>query len=808
MLFANPLMLLVGTGLVALPIVLHLIMQQKPRDLDFPALRFVRERLASNQRRLRVRHWILLLLRCLGLFLIALAFAMPSVESNRFGTWLTLGMLGLVGLLALSVLVATILITRPVNRILVGINGAIFAGAVASMVMIYSAWISDDPTARLGSDQAPITAVVLIDNSPRMLYEFARETGDGTVQAESRLDHARRLADWLIRQLPDESSVAILDATDSEPFFSIDIAAAAKRISALQVSFQTVSLVDRINTALEFLASSEDADPRPQEIYVLSDLTVPGWQSRNRNRLKLQLADRPDVTVYIIDVGVERPANYLLSELELSSQVMSTGGSIRVTGNIVRQGPPGERPVNLYLDIPDPARPYRADGKTVFPEQRLAGTHSATLDENGADRFGFTISGLPLGTHQGEVRIEGADNLKIDNNRYFTIEVREPRKVLILRPETESANPVVAENVAVVLAPDELVQSGEAEFSTTIADQSKILEYRLAEYEAVFLLDPGPLTELEWKTLAKYAEGGGGVAVCLGENARAGFGIAPEFVTSEAKAVLGGELTEVWTPTAAYLSIADYNHPVVQKFKRFETDDVWRDFNVYQHWGMLFDGPEKPEIIARFTTRKPALIENRIGRGTVLVMTTPLTEPGQVIQRRRWNELTTGEWWPAALLIDEMARYLVSSAGNRLNYRIGAGVTLSEPPDSDVTEFLLFSPRDEEPVPARIEGDSIRYRFTDVPGNYRLKPVGNPAYRQGFSVNMDPVQTDLARADEKLLNETLGEDRFKIARTQEEIVRQQSFVREGKKFYPLLLTIFGVIILMEFLMANRFYRGL
>src|SRR5687767_1503834 len=56
--------LLGGAALVALPIVLHLIMRRETKKLLFPALRFVQRRQSVNQHRLRLRHWLLLALRC------------------------------------------------------------------------------------------------------------------------------------------------------------------------------------------------------------------------------------------------------------------------------------------------------------------------------------------------------------------------------------------------------------------------------------------------------------------------------------------------------------------------------------------------------------------------------------------------------------------------------------------------------------------------------------------------------------------------------------------------------------------------
>ncbi|NLY01759.1 MAG: hypothetical protein GXY83_37210 [Rhodopirellula sp.] len=79
MTFLNPL-LLAGTALVAVPIILHLIMRQRPRYLEFPALQFIQRRHDTNQRRLRLRHLVLLALRAALIALLAFALARPSVR--------------------------------------------------------------------------------------------------------------------------------------------------------------------------------------------------------------------------------------------------------------------------------------------------------------------------------------------------------------------------------------------------------------------------------------------------------------------------------------------------------------------------------------------------------------------------------------------------------------------------------------------------------------------------------------------------------------------------------------------------------
>jgi len=71
--------LLLGTALVAVPIVLHLIMRQKPKRFEFPALRFIAKRHEANRRRLRLRHLLLLLLRAGAIALLAFALAGPRL---------------------------------------------------------------------------------------------------------------------------------------------------------------------------------------------------------------------------------------------------------------------------------------------------------------------------------------------------------------------------------------------------------------------------------------------------------------------------------------------------------------------------------------------------------------------------------------------------------------------------------------------------------------------------------------------------------------------------------------------------------
>src|SRR5437763_12992755 len=79
--------LFLGAALVGLPILLHLIMKQEPRRLPFPAFRFLKQKLKTNQRKLRLRHFILLALRMLLIALFCLALYQPTFKSERFSIY-------------------------------------------------------------------------------------------------------------------------------------------------------------------------------------------------------------------------------------------------------------------------------------------------------------------------------------------------------------------------------------------------------------------------------------------------------------------------------------------------------------------------------------------------------------------------------------------------------------------------------------------------------------------------------------------------------------------------------------------------
>ena len=235
MALAHVLILGLGGLLVAIPIVLHMLMQPKPKAYQFPALRFVKEMHATNQRSLNLRHWLLLLLRCLLLLAVAAAFAKPSTVSNAFGNWLGVGAGGVLSLLVGLILVYALIWSRPSNIPLALVTGMILALLLAYTGYTFRSATSKDSRHILADQQAPVGSVILIDNSPRLSYRRENQTLLEKVQ-----DHGR----WLIGQLPLNSKVAVMEAGDEYPFFSVDISAARKRLNTLDFNYAAQPIPD------------------------------------------------------------------------------------------------------------------------------------------------------------------------------------------------------------------------------------------------------------------------------------------------------------------------------------------------------------------------------------------------------------------------------------------------------------------------------------------------------------------------------------------------------------------------------------
>jgi len=781
MAFVN-LSLLIGGLFTAIPIVLHLVMRQQPKRLVFPALQFLQRRKESNRRKLQLRQWLLLALRCVAIALLALAFARPSVASTALGGWLEAALL--LGILVVTLVSLAGAVMQGRGRVLVGGLSVVAALLALGLAGALFATARRGTTVLLGDQQAPVAAALVVDTSPSMAYKHGNR---------SRLAQARDIADWLIRQFPGDSQIAVMESRPGPAIFSVDAAAAQKTVQRLRSTPLTRPLPDAIQQGLRLV---ETSDLQRKEVYVLTDLTRSSW-GNDAATLRQRLDQTCDVTLYLIDVGVDDPQNTALGDLQLSAESLASNNELVIETEVSTTSR-GPRAVDLLIEQPDSERPIVEDGKTLVPSAIRRDRQAIVFDQPGAQRVRLTLGGLDPGVHHGRVQLVGEDSLEVDDVRHFTIEVRQAWPVLVAAPAD-----TITTFLTEAIAPFEFRQNGQARFDCTVIDQSDLPNQQLENFAIVTLIDPAPLAPGQWQQLEDFVEQGGGLAIFLGHHAEAG----GSFHAPSAVQLIGGRLDRVWRAGGRDLFLApqQYNHPVLSPFRDQPTSVPWNLSPVLRHWG-LDDLQPETDVVIRYGNGQPALIETALGRGRVLTLTTPVSDPAQPAGRSAWNELPTSEAaWPYFVLVNEMFPYLAGEGQNRLNYTVGEPVVLPNDPARQPPRYELFPPS-AEPLEVTAGDGEIVVRFTEQPGAYRLKGFRGGPVRRGFAVNLPARESDLQRVPRDELNERLGENRYQYARNREEIVLEVGEARVGREFYPYLLAILAVVFGLEHLLSNRFYR--
>ncbi len=777
-------LLFLGSLFVAAPIIVHLATRQRPRHIEFPALRFVQQSRAQNQRRLQLRQWLLLLLRCAVVLALAAALARPSVPTNALGQWGAFALF--FSATVLLTLVFAVALTHADQRL-----AAMVAGALAIVTLLgagYYLWrsLQTGEGRIIGDEEAPIAAVLLFDTSPRMQYVRENQT---------RLEAGGETGLWLLEQLPRGSQAAIADAHPGSIVFSPDLSTARAAIQRLRITNTPRPLAEKLQAAIRLLAASEN---ERRELYVFTDLSRQAWRVAHEADLRQTLAEHEEIVLNLFDVGVERPNNVALGELKLSGETLTPGGRLQVETSVAASEKGGSRVLELYLEEPDPQLPLIRDGRLELPTPVLRMRQTTQPTPGGAVRVRFPdLPKLPLGVHHGYVRLVGEDGLKIDDARYFSVRVRAPWKVLVCAPPN-TATGLFTEAVS----PYAFRAGGRSRFEISEIPQAELGRHDLTKYAAVCLLDPAPLNAAVWRRLARFVRHGGGLGVFLGRRASP----AAAFSVPAAQELLPGVLQRQWRAGSRelYLTPNSLNHRILQPFRQIASSTPWDRLPVLKHWVFEQLAPQAT-VVMRYSNGHPAILETSLGGGRVLTMTTPISDAANAPQPP-WNYLPTSDGsWPYVVLINEITLYLVGSGDERLNYMAGEVAELNYADSGTAQRFELFTPDGDrqEIVGTR---DRVSVRATDLVGAYRLKGHAGLPISLGFSVNLPTSASDLTRIDSARLDVLLGQSRYEMSNSRGEFTRAIGVARQGREFFPHLLLLLALLIVLERVLANRFYR--
>jgi hypothetical protein len=641
---------------------------------------------------------------------------------------------------------------------------ALLAFALARPTLRGAGWLAEG--------EGPVAAVFVFDTAPRMLLREANRT---------RLERAAAMAKVLFAKLPATSKVAVLDTSGGAAAFAGTIAAAAARIDRLVAAPQAQTLPATIAEGRRLLETAEL--PR-RELYVFTDCSRGAWQGTTS-------ADATaDLSELYVDVSAAAPQNCGIAEIDLAADAIAAGTPLSLQVSASREGPDISRAVAVELAGADGRYARRA----VKPVAWKQGKQTAVE---------FEIAGLEPGVRQGRVLIDGADDLEADDIRYFTVEVGPPARVLVAAPAPADRN---GRFVAQAIAPAALRKLNKARFDATLVDVERLDSVAWDGFAGMVLVDPPPLSDRTWDSLGQWVAGGRGLVVWLGPRA-----VEPaRFNSDSGQRVLGGRLVRVWrSPDGGnFLAPMQLDHPMLAAFRRVGDAVPWQDFPVERHWEFqpsASDGnaAEAPAaVVATYRNGLPAVLEHRVGAGTVVTITTPASQAAS--DPDAWNTLATGfEPWPFVMLANESLLHAIDTADDR-NITAGRPAVLHVDRRT-ATAFVRTPGGDDVPVAVDQQRGTISVTATQTPGNYLVRSGGElGGLSKGFSVNLDAAATDILRLDDDSLAGILGGGR-RLARSEADLVRDVNLERVGAELFGWIILLAAVVMAGDWVLANRFY---
>lgn len=798
--------MMIGLLLSAVPVVLHLIMRAKPKRIEFPALRLLRSRKPANSRRMRLRHWLLLILRSLLIAVVVLALARPSLPAARYGLrwweWLLLAVVT-VGAFAvyrwlnrsdaaLAETSTTVRDSRYRRRL-----WCVTGGLTAALIFVGLPWAFRVRAELLAPrneamEDIPVAAVFVFDTSLSMNYRHENLT---------RLERAREVAVDYLRELPPGSRVAIAGLSqDEEVVFQADLAGAHSRMESLTPTSVPESLnrvlksaidshVDDRDRVREELGIGSATDVFAREILVLTDLSQAAWAYPDESSIADALARNQDFQVYVIDVGAEQPNNISLSRLRLSDESSVPGRQVIVNFSVSATEAADRAAIVEVFRLDSEGNKISAGA----PRQVVLTTGTADVQ--------MPVE-TPPGTRwvDGFVRLQKDDPLADDSIRYFTFGVRPKPRLLFI-----SDMPGEDMFLRNALQPAQASIIGLEYFDCTSILSTQVSQYSLQNFDVVCLINHRRPDAAIWTSLREFAESGGGVLLVAGSKK-----IEPlRWRSSQAASVLPALPVSHNSlgSSPAQLRISDESHSMTRPFMNDEAARTELSRAMFFRCWTVDELQPNAQVLMTFSdqNQRPALLSRRIGEGRCVLFTSALDNLAS--GGSEWTDFVVGDNWAFFMWSDVVMQFLTGAADQPHNFTAGRPIEIAVPPSRRFSQFLLRRPGGRQ-TQGELPLDQSSVLIDDAfdPGQYNLRPRDVPgSFDSAFSVNMRDEESDLTPISMDHLVDVMGKDRFSLVRNPAELQQAVRVGRLGVEIFPVLLGLALMLFCAEHLVANFFY---
>jgi hypothetical protein len=490
-----------------------------------------------------------------------------------------------------------------------------------------------------------------------------------SLSAPGQFDRARAAARDAVQNAPGTHAVALIAFADAASVVvpsTTDRGAVVAAIDALSPGAGGT----RYRTAL---ARAAEAVGREGRIVVVTDLQQAGWEAGDEGAVP----DGVDVSV----VEVPPPTgNVAVTAAHREGQTI-----VAAIHNF------GQRPVRVPVEL-------------RVGEQALA-SQVVEVASQAAAEVRLTAA-LPA-TGAGEVVIEDLEGYAGDNSRFVVLDPPGAVPVMVV-----TADPPVASTAGLYVERALTVAEDGRAFQAVVLDGrafSALSDEQFGEPGAIILLGTRTLERAGRQRLAGFLRDGGRVLLTLGPD------VDVETLTDTVGTPIEVESSVAVGTEAMTLIAVDTRHPVFRPF--LNPTGAIGTVSIEQY-RRLKDQQAGRVVLARFSGAGPALTEEAVGRGRLLVFASDLDN--------RWNRFPLNPAFvPWAV---EMARYLTQGREARQSYtlpdipagvpsapgvyELGAAGAATEGRKSRETARIAVNPDVRESNPARISADEFDSSIT------------------------------------------------------------------------------------------------
>jgi hypothetical protein len=446
---------------------------------------------------------------------------------------------------------------------------------------------------------------------------------------------------------------------------------------------------------------------------------------------------------------------------------------------------------------PDLVVVFKVDGE----EQRSS---QVTLAPGQESQVLFTHTFDKAGSHHVEVTT-AADSLKADNTFVKSLQVWDEIPVLVVDGDP-SGEPLEGESAFLELALQPFGAAGGSLndlITSQVVNQWGLNDNSLKGKRVVVLANVAELDGGAVNALEKFVKDGGGLIIFPGDKIktewyhrelfRDGKGLLPqEFVGLAGSGAAGAreaQETKLVNQNFSHPAFAFFNDPRNGKLDEANFTN-WFRLGVSEPSAGKVPASLKKElqVIARFDTGEPFLVERPYGEGRVILSAVP-ADAG-------WSNLPTQ---PIYLpVVQRLVTYLAANVEPPRNVAAEAKLIAFLPESQAGKSVVVTKPGGgEETVEVKKEGARgiVEYTDTSEPGIYRMVDAGGT--EQFFAVNLDRGESDIRTLDDDQMKDLAIEMEANLVSNWDEYTTLDKVRRTGIEFWKPLLYIVLVLVFGE-----------